>query len=58
VDENGQRIGMLVDIEDSQRLLEEPEEPEAIRTYETANASADEVLPLEQALAEIEKDRP
>jgi hypothetical protein len=58
VDENGQRIGVLLDIEDYQKLLEELEELEAIRAYDAAKSSGDEVLPLEQALAEIEKDRP
>jgi hypothetical protein len=58
VDEKGRRIGVLLDIEDYQRLLEELEELEAIRAYDTAKASGDEVLPLEQALADIEKDRP
>ena len=57
VDKNGQRLGVLLDIEDYQRLLEELEELEAIRAYDAAKASGDEVLPLEQALAEIEKDR-
>jgi hypothetical protein len=58
VDESGQRIGVLLDIEDYQRLLEELEELEAIRAYDAAKASEDEVLPLEQALAEIHKNRP
>ena len=58
VDENGRRIGVLLDIEDYQRLLEELEELEAIRAYDAAKLSRAEVLPLEQALAEIEKDRP
>jgi hypothetical protein len=57
IDEKGQRIGVLLDIEDYQRLLEELEELEAIRVYDAAKASGDEVLPLEQALAEIEQDR-
>ena len=57
VDENGKRLGVLLDIEDYHRLLEELEELEAIRAYDAAKASGDEVLPLEQALAEIEKDR-
>jgi hypothetical protein len=57
IDEKGQRIGVLLDIEDYQRLLEELEELEAIRAYDAAKASGDEVLPLEQALAEIEQDR-
>jgi hypothetical protein len=57
VDENGKRIGVLLDIEDYHRLLEELEELEALRAYDAAKASGDEVLPLEQALEEIEKDR-
>lgn len=57
VDENGKRIGVLLDIEDYHRLLEELEELEAIRAYDAAKTSGDEVLPLEQALTEIEKDR-
>ena len=56
VDENGQRVGVLLDIEDYRRLLEEVEELEAIRAYDAAKASGDEAVPLEQALAEIEND--
>jgi hypothetical protein len=48
---------VLLDIEDYHRLLEELEELEALRAYDAAKASGDEVLPLEQALTEIEKDR-
>jgi PHD/YefM family antitoxin component YafN of YafNO toxin-antitoxin module len=58
VDENGQRVGVVLDIEDYRRLLEELEELEAIRAYDVAKASGDEVVPLDQALAEIDKDRP
>ena len=50
VDENGQRVGVLLDIEDYRRLLEEVEELEAIRAYDAAKASGDEAVPLEQAL--------
>ena len=56
VDENGKRIGVLLDIEDYHRMLEELEELEAIRAYDAAKAAGDDLLPLEQALAEIEKD--
>ena len=56
VDENGQRVGVLLDIEDYRRLLEEVEELEAIRAYDAAKASGDEAVPLEQALSEIEND--
>ena len=58
VDENGQRVGVLLDIEDYRQLLGEVEELEAIRAYDAAKASGDEAVPLEQALAEIENDLP
>ena len=56
VDENGQRVGVLLDIEDYRQLLAEVEELKAIRAYDAAMASGDEAVPLEQALAEIEND--
>ena len=56
VDENSQRVGVLLDIEDYRQLLEDLEELEAIRAYEAAKASGDEAVPLEQAVAEIEND--
>jgi hypothetical protein len=58
VDEHGQHISVLLEIADYQRLLEPFEELEAIRAYNTDKASRDEVLPREQALAEIDKNRP
>ena len=51
VDKNGQRVGVLLDIEDYRQLLEEVEELEAIRAYDAAKASGDEAIPLEQALS-------
>jgi len=56
VDENGQRVGVVLDIEDYRQLLEDVEELEAIRAYDAAKASGDEAVPLEQAFAEIEND--
>lgn len=57
VDANGTRIGVLLDLEDSHRVLAELEELAAIRADDAAKTSGDAALPLEQALAEIEKDR-
>ena len=57
VDESGTRIGVLLDIEDYQRLLKELEELESIRAYDAAKASGDEAIPFEQAVAEIENRR-
>jgi len=55
VDENGSRVGVLLGIDDYRRLLEELEELESIRAYDAAKTSGDEVIPFEQAVAEIER---
>ncbi len=57
VDETGNRISVLLDVEDYQRLLEESEELDSIRAYDLARASGDEAIPFEQAIAEIERER-
>ena len=57
VDEKGNRIGVLLDIEDYHRLLAELEELESIRAYDAAKTSGDEAIPFEQAIAEIEKEQ-
>ncbi len=57
VDEKGNRVGVLLDLEDYQKLLEELEELESIRAYDAAKASGDEAIPFEQAVKEIEKER-
>ena len=55
VDEKGNRIGVVLDIVDYRRLLEELEELESIRAYDVAKASGDEAIPFEQAISEIER---
>ena len=57
IDREGTRIGVLLDMEEYQDLLEALEELESIRSYDAAKASGDEAIPFEQALDEIEKDR-
>ena len=57
VDDQGNRISVVLDIADYQELLEELEELEAIRAYDAAKASGDQAVPFEQATAEIESDR-
>jgi len=47
VDEKGNRVGVLLDLEDYQKLLEELE---SIRAYDAAKASGDEAIPFEQAV--------
>ena len=58
VDEQGNPIGVVLDIADYRKLLEELEELESIRAYDAAKASGDEAIPFDQAVAEIEQNRP
>jgi len=55
VDNDGNRIGVVLDIEDYHRLLQEIEELDCIRAYDASKASGDEVIPFEQAVTEIER---
>ena len=57
VDEKGDRVGVLLSLEDYQKLLDELEKLESLRAYDSAKASGEEAIPFEQAIAEIEKDR-
>jgi hypothetical protein len=54
VDEKGQRVAVLLDIKEYQKILAELEELESIRAYDAAKASQEEAVPFEQALKEIE----
>jgi hypothetical protein len=55
VDGQGNPIGVVLDIADYRKLLEELE---SIRAYDAAKASGDETILFEQAVAEIEQNRP
>jgi PHD/YefM family antitoxin component YafN of YafNO toxin-antitoxin module len=61
VDENGRRVGVFLDIEEYERLLEELEELDDIRAYDEAKAEiqreGDEAIPLEQAMREIREGK-
>ncbi|HHV54451.1 MAG TPA: hypothetical protein GXX55_03235 [Firmicutes bacterium] len=57
VNEEGQRVGVVLDLKEYEKMLQELEELEAIRAYDAAKASGDEAIPLDQAVAEIERDR-
>jgi hypothetical protein len=58
VDEHGNQVGVLLEIAEYRRLLEELEELASIKAYDKAKASNDEVIPFEQAVSEIEHSRP
>jgi hypothetical protein len=53
----GKKVGVILDMEDYKKLLEDMEELESIRAYDAAKASEDEILPFERAVDEIEKSR-
>ena len=61
VDENGERVGVLLDIEEYERLMEELEELEDIRVAEEARreleSGEDEAIPFEQAVREIREGK-
>jgi PHD/YefM family antitoxin component YafN of YafNO toxin-antitoxin module len=64
IDENGERVSVILPIEEYERLLEELEELEdilATQAYDEAKAELergeDEVIPWEQAKKEIEEER-
>lgn len=58
VDENGSRVSVILPIEEYGKLLEQLEELEAIRAYDAAKNSDDEAVPFDEAVREIERNRP
>ena len=57
VDEAGNRVAVLINIEEYQKILEALEELESINAYDEAKASDDEIISFEQAIGEIEDQR-
>ena len=56
-DRKGRKISVVLPIADFREIQRELEELESIRAYDAAKASNDEVIPFDQAIAEIERDR-
>lgn len=55
--EKGERTHVIIDIEDYEEIIERLEDLADIRAYDEAKASGETPIPLEQALAEIERER-
>jgi hypothetical protein len=53
----GQKVGVVLDIEDYRRMVADMEELDSIRAYDAAKASGDEALPFFKATKEIERSR-
>jgi len=56
-DNQGKRIAVLMPIDQYNKMLEQLEEIDDIRAYDTAKAKEDEVIPFDQAVKEIEEGR-
>jgi hypothetical protein len=57
VDARGDRVGVVIDMEDYRKIMEDLEELESIRAYDEAKASGDEAIPFERAGEEIKRRR-
>jgi PHD/YefM family antitoxin component YafN of YafNO toxin-antitoxin module len=57
VDENGKRTGVILSVEENERMIEALEDLEDVRLYDEAKAALQrgesEIVPLEQAMREI-----
>jgi len=57
VDEEGHRVGVVLEIGDYERMLAEIEELESIRAYDAAKADRDEAIPFDRAVDDIRRAR-
>lgn len=55
--EKGERVAVIIDIGEYDKILEELEELDDIRACEEAEASGDLPIPLDQALDEIKQPK-
>lgn len=55
--EKGEKIAVVISIEEYEKILEELEEPEDIRAFDEAEASGETPIPFDQALADIKRSR-
>ena len=61
VDESGKRVGVILPVEEYERMVEALEDAEDVRLYDEARAAQEsgdfEVVPLEQAMSEIREGK-
>jgi hypothetical protein len=57
VDKDGNRLGVVLGINDYEKLLDEAEELESIRAFDKAKACGEEPVPFERGVSEIEQRR-
>lgn len=54
-DKEGNKVAVLLPMEDYQKLLEMLEDIEDVQAYDLAKNSGDEVIPFDQSIREIEE---
>ena len=57
VNERGEKIAVVISIEEYEKILEELEDLDAIREYEEAKALGETPVPFDEAIARIERHR-
>jgi PHD/YefM family antitoxin component YafN of YafNO toxin-antitoxin module len=57
VNERGEKVAVVLSIEEYEKLIEELEDLEASREAEEARASGETPIPFEEAIARIERTR-
>jgi PHD/YefM family antitoxin component YafN of YafNO toxin-antitoxin module len=57
VNERGEKVAVVISIEEYEKILEELEDLEDIRACDDARASGETPIPLEQALEENRRQR-
>ncbi len=56
-DKQGNRIAVLMPIDQYNKLLDQLEDVSDIRAFDAAKAEKEEIIPFDQAVKEIEKER-
>ncbi len=55
--EKGEKVAVVIGIEEYEKLLEELEDLEDIRAYDEAISSGETPIPFEQAIGEVKRSR-
>jgi PHD/YefM family antitoxin component YafN of YafNO toxin-antitoxin module len=56
-DSEGNRVAVLLEVEEYRRLLDALEELESIRAYDGAVAVREDAIPFDKAVEELKRDR-
>ncbi|HEY2548265.1 MAG TPA: type II toxin-antitoxin system prevent-host-death family antitoxin [Candidatus Acidoferrum sp.] len=57
VNERGEKVAVVISIEEYEKILEELEDLEDLRAYDEAKASGETPVPFDEATARIERNR-